>query len=187
MAVKFTTTADVFERCPRGSPCVVCDIEAPFRIVEDPAVLDQPGTDTERLRRAGARRVVWAIAKASAAGQAWTAVRRRLDGVVVMEGSTVVSLSRPDLTLFVAHPFLSVARWKETSGPLLARADMVVVNRGAGERRSPAPEVLEAIARARGRDDARVADVRLPLAEWAPDLAARLAALCAGPAIEARA
>ena len=53
-AVKFTTTEDVFERCPRGTPCVVCDIDVPFRIVEDAAVLDDAGTDTARLREAGA-------------------------------------------------------------------------------------------------------------------------------------
>jgi hypothetical protein len=28
-AVKFTTTEDVFERYPRGTPCVVCDIDVP--------------------------------------------------------------------------------------------------------------------------------------------------------------
>jgi hypothetical protein len=181
-AVKFTTAEDVFERCPRGSPCVVCDIDVPFRVVEDEATLAEPGTDTERLARAGARRVVWAIAKASAARQAWASVERRLDGIVVMEGSTVVGLSRPELMLFVVHPFLATARWKPTSGPLLARADLVVVNRAASEARPPAPEVLEAIARARGRDDVRIADVRRPLAEWAPELAARLAALADGVA-----
>src|SRR6185436_11682234 len=66
-AVKFTTTEDVFERCPRGSPCIVCDIDVPYRIVRDEATLRQPGTDTDRLAAAGARTVVWAIAKQAAA------------------------------------------------------------------------------------------------------------------------
>jgi hypothetical protein len=181
-AVKFTTTEDVFERCPRGSPCVVCDIDVPFRIVTDAATLAQPGTDTDRLLRAGARRVVWAIAKASAAPAAWAALRARIDGLVVMEGSTVVGLSRPDAMCFVVHPFLSPARWKPTSGPLLARADLVVVNRAAQEPRAPAPEVLAEIERQRGRGDARVADVRRPLQEWCPELAQRLAAWAGGVA-----
>jgi hypothetical protein len=181
-AVKFTTTEDVFERCPRGSACVVCDIDVPYRIVEDEATLAQPGTDTERLGRAGARRVVWAIAKASAAPQAWEAVRRRIEGVVIMEGSTVVGLSQPELTLFVVHPFLSPARWKPTSGPLLARADLVVVNRAAEEARPPAAEVMAAIESQREGKETRVADVRRPLAEWAPGLAACLAGLAGGSA-----
>ena len=53
VAVKFTSTDDVFERCPRGTPCVVCDIDVPFRIVQDAATLSQPETDTGRLLRAG--------------------------------------------------------------------------------------------------------------------------------------
>lgn len=178
VAVKFTTTEDVFERCPRGTACVVCDIDVPFRIVEDPAVLREPGTDTDRLAAAGARRVLWTIAKASHARAAWRATRERLQGAecVVIEGSTVVDLARPETLFFVVHPFLSPARWKETSGPLIARADAVVVNRPLAEARPPAPEVLEALARHRGRADALIADVTRPLVEWAPRVAARLAA-----------
>src|SRR6188508_903438 len=87
-AVKFTTTEDVFERCPRGSVCIVCDIDVPFRIVRDPAVLAEAGTDTARLAAAGATEVVWAIARAHAAPLAWSAVERMLKGtaMAVLEG-----------------------------------------------------------------------------------------------------
>lgn len=175
-AVKFTTTEDVFKRCPRGTPCVVCDIPVPFRIVDDPEVLHEAGTDTQLLAEAGSGRVLWAISKTSAASQAWRAVKRRIEGeaAVVMEGSTVVELARPAMLLFVVHPFLSPARWKPTSASLIRRADVVVVNVPAGERRAPALPVMAEIRRHRGRDDARLADVTRPLAEWAPDLAARL-------------
>jgi hypothetical protein len=177
-AVKFTTTEDVFERCPRGAPCVVCNIDVPYRIVNDPAVLRQAGTDTDRLAAAGASRVVWAIARASAAREAWTAVERALaGGIAVMEGSTVVDLAGPDLLLFVAHPFLATSRWKDTSGPLLVRADAVIVNRPSRETRPPSQAVLAEIERHRARGDVRVADLERPLAEWAPDLAERPARL----------
>jgi hypothetical protein len=176
VAVKFTTTEDVFERCPRGSPCVVCDIDVPFRIVEDPEVLGQEGTDTRRLGDAGAARVVWAIARASQVEAAWAAVSTRIRGAshVVMEGSTIVDTARPDLLLFVVHPFLAPERWKPTSAPLLGRADAVVVNRPAAERREPSAVVLRALATLRAGDEPRVADVTRPLADWAPDLRARL-------------
>jgi hypothetical protein len=172
VAVKFTTTEDVFERCPRGSPCVVCDIDVPFRIVEDPEILGQSGTDTQRLGEAGAGRVVWAIARASHVEAAWAAVGARIQGAehVVMEGSTIVDTARPDLLLFVLHPFLSPERWKPTSTALLARADAVVINRPAAESREPSAAVLAAVAAQRPR----VADVTRPLADWAPDLLARL-------------
>jgi hypothetical protein len=175
VAVKFTTTEDVFERCPRGSPCVVCDIDVPFRIVEDPEILAESGTDTRRLGDAGARRVVWAIARASHVEAAWAAVRMRIPGAenVVMEGSTIVDTARPDLLLFVLHPFLSPERWKPTSAALLARADAVVINRPSAEPRDPSAAVLEAVA-AHRPDGVCVADVTRPLADWAPDLLARL-------------
>jgi hypothetical protein len=179
-AVKFTTTEDVFERCPRGTPCVVCDIDVPFRIVEDPKVLGEAGTDTERLGRAGARRVLWAIAKQQAAERAWKEVLSRLrqgtpqgEGFVVMEGSTVVGLARPERTVFVVHPFLSPSRWKTTSPALLAQADLVVVNRPAAETRPPAAEVLAEIERHRpsaGRASYVVADVTRSAREWAGPL-----------------
>jgi hypothetical protein len=178
-AVKFTTTEDVFERCPRGTPCVVCDIDVPFRIVEDPAVLGEPGTDTQRLAQAGAARVIWAIARTSAVNAAWAAVRARLQPghLIVMEGSTIVNTARPGLLAFVVHPFLSPQRWKPGSDALLAAADVVVVNRPQAEPRAPAPAVLEAIARARPRGEVVVGDVTRPVAQWAPALEARLRAL----------
>lgn len=177
-AVKFTTTDDVFERCPRGTPCVVCDIDVPFRIVRDAVTLGEAGTDTDRLGRAGADRVVWAIAKDAAVRPAWAAVRRMIADaeVTVMEGSSIVPVAEPDLCLFVVHPFLSPERWKPTSGPLIARSDVVVVNRPAAERRAPSSEVLAALASHGGRE-VLVADVTRPLAEWAPALEARLETL----------
>jgi hypothetical protein len=176
-AVKFTTTEDVFERCPRGTPCVVCDIDVPFRIVAETSVLREPGTDTDRLAAAGARRVLWAIARKGALVPAWRRVAALLDpGLWVMEGSTITFEAKPQLTFFVVHPFLSPGRWKETSAQLLATADVVVLNRPAGEPREPSPEVQAAIRGVRG-GDVRIADVTQPLAAWAPQLSARIAAL----------
>jgi hypothetical protein len=175
-AVKFTCAEDVFKRCPRGTPCVVCDIGVPFRTVDDPAVLREPGTDTDRLHAAGASRVLWTIAREGSVRPAWAAVAARLrgDDLVVMEGSRIVSVARPGLTLFVAHPFLSPERWKPTSPDLIAEADLVVVNRPAHERRAPSASVMAVLARHRQGREIVVADVTRPLAEWARGLAVRL-------------
>ena len=87
--------------------------------------------------------------------------------------STIVDTARPDLLLFILHPFLSPDRWKPTSAALLARADVVIVNRpAAAETREPSSAVLDAVA-AQRTGDVRVADVTSPLADWAPDLLAR--------------
>jgi hypothetical protein len=172
MAVKFTVTEDVFSRCPRGTPCVVCDIDVPFRIVEDPAVLRQPGTDTDRLAAAGASRVLWAITRESAAPAAWAAVRARLENArhVVLEGSTVVSLARPAAVVFVAHPFLSPTRWKPTTATLVKEADHVVVNRPRRETREPEAGVLAELRRYRAGRSLVIADVTAPVPTWAPGL-----------------
>ena len=177
-AVKFTTTEDVFERCPRGTNCIVCDIDVPFRIVDDPAVLDEAGTDTARLRAAGAARVVWAIARESAVVPAWAAVQPRLGGadVVVMEGSTITAVARPHRQVFVAHPWLSPERWKPTSAACVAQADVVVVNRPQSETRPPSPEVMDVLRRYRGSPRLTIADVTRPPSEWAPELMRDLAA-----------
>jgi hypothetical protein len=176
VAVKFTTTDDVFERCPRGTPCVVCDIDVPFRIVQEPAILEEPGTDTARLKEAGAARVVWVIARQGAVRPAWSAVRARLGGpsFIVMEGSSIVSIAQPDVLAYVVHPFLARERWKEGWRGLVAAADLVVVNRPAAETRPPSADVMEALAGAGPRGPVVVADVTRPLAEWAPGLHARL-------------
>ena len=169
VAVKFTTTEDVFERCPRGTPCIVCDIDVPFRIVEDKAVLDEAGTDTERMGRAGARQVLWAITKQHAAEAAWKAVASRIDrgATVVMEGSRVVGFAKPERNVFVVHPFLSPERWKPTSAGLIADADLVVINRPGTEERAPSPEVVAEVERHRGARGYVLADVTRPAREWA--------------------
>ncbi len=186
-AVKFTTTEDVFERCPRGSACVVCDIDVPFRIVRDDAVLRQPGTDTDRLAAAGAREVVWAITRASAAPLAWAAVTRLLAGtpLAVLEGSTVVEqgLAQPDLRIFVAHRSMPPERWKPTSRALAAGEHRVVVHT-AGP--APAKSVLAALDALGARDNRVVADATRPLSSWDRDLERRLLELAAArPALSA--
>jgi hypothetical protein len=184
-AVKFTTTDDVFEKCPRGTTCIVCDIDVPFKVVRDDVTLAEPGTDTARLKDATTGPILWTIARKSVAPQAWQATIRLLDQArtdsstgptrsdLVVEGSTVASLCKPDFTFFVIHPFLSPDRWKEGTIELIGRADCVVVNRPSSETREPSVAVMESIQRA-APYDLRVADVLSPLDAWASDLLPRL-------------
>jgi hypothetical protein len=185
-AVKFTTTDDVFEKCPRGTTCIVCDIDVPFKVVRDEATLSEGGTDTARLRAATAGPVLWTIARKSVAAQAWQATVRLLhqakadarsapgaDHGLVVEGSTVASLCAPDFTFFVVHPFLSPERWKDGTRELIGRADCVVINRQGLEKREPGPAVMAAIHESHPYD-LRVADVLSPLDIWAGDLLPRL-------------
>lgn len=186
-AVKFTTTDDIFEKCPRGTSCIVCDIDVPFKVVRDEATLGETGTDTARLKGATRGPVLWTITRRSVAEQAWQATLRLLkqaradskarvsDDGLVIEGSTVALLCAPDFTFFVVHPFLSPDRWKDGTRELIGRADCVVINRQTTETREPGSEVLAAIHGAHPYD-LRVADVLKPLDTWAGDLLPRLRA-----------
>lgn len=183
-AVKFTTTDDVFERCPRGTTCIVCDIDVPFKVVRDEATLSESGTDTARLGAVTKGPVLWTIARKSVAALAWEATLLLLDQAragkdadrgLVVEGSTVASLCSPAFTFFVVHPFLGPERWKAGTRELIGRADCVVVNRQSTETREPGAEVMAAIHEARPYD-LRVADVLEPLDTWAGDLLPRLRA-----------
>jgi len=186
-AVKFTTTDDVFEKCPRGTTCIVCDIDVPFKVVRDPQTLGEAGTDTARLQEAAGGPVLWAIARRSVAALAWQATERLLEEAragdqasrasrdLVVEGSTIAGLCDPTFTFFVVHPFLSPERWKEGTKELIGKADCVVINRQQAESREPAAAVLSAVQAARPYD-LRVADVLWPLERWAGDLVPRLRA-----------
>jgi len=180
-AVKFTTTDDVFDRCPRGTTCIVCDIDVPFKVVRDEATLLESGTDTARLKAATDGPVLWTIARKSVAALAWEATRLLLPSGsgegrgLVVEGSTVASLCAPDFTFFVVHPFLGPERWKDGTRERIGRADCVVINRQATENREPGVEVIKAIHEARPYD-LRVADVSMPIDTWAGDLLPRLRA-----------
>jgi hypothetical protein len=166
---------------------VVCDIDVPFRIVRDDAVLRERGTDTDRLAAAGAREVVWAITRAAAAPLAWAAVTRLLGNtpLAILEGSTVVEqgLAQPDLRIFVAHRSMPPERWKPTSSALAAAAHRVVVHTDGP---APSERVLAALDALGARHNRVVADATGPLASWDADLERRLLDLAgAQPALSA--
>lgn len=175
-ALKFTTTEAEFAGCPRHLPCLVCDIDVPYRVIEDHATLAEPGTDTARLG-AVAVKVLWVISRRDALASAWAAAQERLadQARVVIEGSSVLEVARPHGHVFVAHPFLSPERWKENARRLASAADVVVVNRAARELRGPDARVLEALAAAAGRRGVRVADVTGPAEQWAEAVLPRVA------------
>ncbi len=174
-AIKFTTTDDVFERCPRGTTCVVCDIDVPFKVIRDAATLGEKGTDTARLKDATSGPVLWTITRRSVVEQAWRATLQFVENpqTLVIEGSTIADACQPDFTFYVVHPFLSPQRWKDRARDLMARADCVVVNRQASEPREPNALVMAAIHEAHPYD-LRIADVSSLLHVWANDLIPRL-------------
>jgi molybdopterin-guanine dinucleotide biosynthesis protein len=130
-ALKVTTTHEG-TICPVEASCAACgELQAPYALVRDPAVLQQDGTDTWRLGEAGAARVAWlrSTPQALAAGLAASLPGfAELPGVVV-EG-TNVARHLGDLYLLAARP--PVRRVKPSALATAGRADLAVLNLGPG-------------------------------------------------------
>src|SRR5579863_9905302 len=101
--------ADAAGICGRGESCGVCETvsaRVPSRIVTSPAAINKRGTDTWRLKQAGAVSVAWIITLRSAAREA---VRRAIDHLqadgaqnVLIEGTTALDWIEPDAAVMVA-------------------------------------------------------------------------------------
>ena len=137
-AVKGTT---VYEegaaRCPRGegarAECACTSLEGPWLLCDDRETVERPGTDTGKIAAAGARRTLWAIARPDGAGALVEEIRRRLrdrgdGGPLLTEGNTLASRLSPDLTLFVANPWMRGGDIKPVSADLCAAADLLILN-----------------------------------------------------------
>jgi hypothetical protein len=142
--VKFTTTSDIPSPCPRGAPCTVCDLSDRFRIVTDGSVINQPGKNTARLLHAGANKVLWVVSRKSEIATAYKHLLTHLpeDSITVMEGSTITSLSKPDLLFYVIGRDIPASRWKENAREILRTADFAVMN-SRRETTSPFPLLRE--------------------------------------------
>jgi len=177
-AVKFTTIFATGQFCPKDAQkrCACTRLHDRFEVIADPATIEQPGTDTGRLARSGAVRVLWCLAREGAHAEGWEHVKELLpqDAEVVTEGNTALLSVRSDVLLFLVNPSMPRRFWKSNWRPLAERADVVVVNDApeAIGRRKPAPsedraaalrEVLDAAPRAL-RVDARLTE---PWSAWA--------------------
>jgi hypothetical protein len=132
-AVKFTTTSDLPSPCPRGAPCTVCDLSDRFRVVKDPEILNQPGKNTARFVAAGPQQVLWVISKKSYLPVAYEHLLTHIpdDALLILEGSTITSICKPDLLLYVFANHISSKRWKDSANEVLSRADFVIRNKRA--------------------------------------------------------
>jgi len=101
--LKVTTSSK--KRCPRGtSDCGVCaGLKRDFEIIEDEQIIEQAGTDTARLKRAGAAKVIWLKSTSKGLRRGLKKALARLKGTagVVIEGTSVLKYIKPDLLIFL--------------------------------------------------------------------------------------
>jgi molybdopterin-guanine dinucleotide biosynthesis protein len=97
-------------------------------LVDDPAVIEKPGTDTGALIRAGAKSVLWVSAPPSELREELEKALARFPagGLVVVEGNSALSHFSPDFAVFLMTvPF---EEFKPSAAVALAKADLVLVN-----------------------------------------------------------
>lgn len=91
--------------CPRKISCGVCKRQnAPFSIVSEARIINQKGKDTQRMKSAGAKKVLWLKARPSGLKEGLEKSLARLgrcEGVVI-EGNSVLKYLKPDLRIFIS-------------------------------------------------------------------------------------
>jgi hypothetical protein len=138
-AIKLTVADGEFDRphdrgvCGRGSSCGVCEtvhVALPARIVTASGAIGKAGTDTCRLRDAGAVAVAWVIALREAvpdaiAGALDYLARNGARGAVI-EGTTAIEWIQPRASVFIACD--PGKRWKRVAIEKLSAFDIVLRN-----------------------------------------------------------
>lgn len=90
--------------CPRKMPCGICEQQnVPFSIITKPEIINQKGKDTQRMKSAGAKKVLWLKAIPSGLKDGLKIALKMLKNSpgVVIEGTSVLKYLKPDLGIFI--------------------------------------------------------------------------------------
>jgi molybdopterin-guanine dinucleotide biosynthesis protein len=102
-AIKVTTVRQ--SKCPRNnSTCNVCNtLKGDYEIITNKKVINQEGTDTARLKQAGANRAIWLKAnlKGLSSGIEKALLYLRDSEGVIIEGRSILKYIKPDLVIYL--------------------------------------------------------------------------------------
>lgn len=90
--------------CPAGRNCGVCGkLDSEFSIVSDRTRLNEKGKDTERFKKAGARKVLWLRARPEGLEKGLKKAVSMFKGAkgLIIEGTSVLRYVKPDLAILV--------------------------------------------------------------------------------------
>lgn len=90
--------------CPRTVTCGICEQQTvTFSIIADSRIINQVGKDTQRMKQAGAKKVLWLRAKPEGlkAGLKQALKSFKDSSGVVIEGTSILKCLRPDLGIFI--------------------------------------------------------------------------------------
>lgn len=90
--------------CPRLISCGVCETQRlPYSITSRGREIYREGKDTQRMKAAGAKKVIWLKARPSALREGLEEALGRFRGSegVVVEGTSVLKYVQPDIRIFI--------------------------------------------------------------------------------------
>jgi len=126
-ALKVTVSHRGEFRCPRHHrQCRVCsEIKGDFEIIKDKKIINQKGTDTSRMKKAGAKKVVWLK----------TTLRGMKEGLrksllefedtkgLIIEGTSVLKKIKPDFTIYMRD---KTTQLKKSAKEAERKADIII-------------------------------------------------------------
>ncbi|MDP2981444.1 MAG: hypothetical protein Q8N67_05210 [Candidatus Omnitrophota bacterium] len=90
--------------CPTGKNCGACnELDSESSIISDKDRLNEKGKDTQRFKKAGARKVLWLRAKPEGLKKGLKKVVSMFKGAkgLIIEGTSVLRYVKPDLAILV--------------------------------------------------------------------------------------
>lgn len=91
-------------KCPTGKNCGVCnELDSEFSIISDKNRLNEKGKDTQRFKKAGARKVLWLRAKPEGLKKGFKKAFSMFEGAngLIIEGTSVLKYIKPDIAILV--------------------------------------------------------------------------------------
>ena len=112
--------------CPRNKNCGVCGgIKRGFDIITDKKIIEQKGTDTARLKKAGAEKVIWLRADLEGLKPGLKkslSLFKKSKGVII-EGTSVLKFIKPDTIIFLKG---KGSKLRSAAREALKKADIVI-------------------------------------------------------------
>ncbi len=114
-ACKVTTVEEgKSHRCPKAVRCGVCAsfVRREFHIEDKKEVIGRPGTDTDRMLRAGSRKTFWIVSRPKSLARAIKNVINRSRGCdgVIFEGNHALKFLNPDVSVLIAPDSLALKK-----------------------------------------------------------------------------
>ena len=113
-------------RCPRDKGCTVCsELSKDFDIITDEKIINKKDTDTARMKKEGAKKVIWLKANLNGLRQGLKKALyylRASEGVVI-EGTSVLKYIKPDLAIYLKD---GAARLKPSAKQAEKKADIII-------------------------------------------------------------